>query len=311
MLDFDSLTSLDEVKDFLKIQSDDTDAQRDRTIVRAIVAATDAIEAYLGRKFKLKNDYVEYIDGTGSPSIFLSRYPVRSITSLYDDTAGEFGSSTLIDASNYVIDEEEGIVRIYREQGGFSSGVHNVKVTYDGGYGFRVIASENDKIDFDEGASELTATLTAGTYSVRGLATHIKAQMESAGALTYTIKYSTKTGKYTISGSSTFSLLPYSGSNWDRTAYPTLGFDADEDYDDVTSQSAEYSVFGVPDEVVLAATLASANAYHMSRHGDNRLGRYSRSMSGAGTVGTERFQSLLLTDEVIQLITPYERMITA
>jgi len=74
------------------------------------------------------------------------------------------------------------------------------------------IDATNNKLDFNEGGSELTATLTTATYTLAGLATEIKTQLDVAGALTYTVSFS-DADKITISAPTNFSLLPETGTN--------------------------------------------------------------------------------------------------
>ena len=85
------------------------------------------------------------------------------------------------------------------------------------------IDATNNKLDFNEGGSELTATLSTNTYSLSDLATEIKTQMDSAGALTYTVTVSNK-DKMTISAASNFSLLPTEGTNELVSILPIIGF---------------------------------------------------------------------------------------
>lgn len=85
------------------------------------------------------------------------------------------------------------------------------------------IDATNNKIDFDEGGSELTATLTTATYTLATLAAEIKTQMDSAGALTYTVTVSA-VDKMTIAATSSFSLFPTTGTNALVSPLPTLGF---------------------------------------------------------------------------------------
>lgn len=109
------------------------------------------------------------------------------------------------------------------------------------------ITAKNNKIDFEETAStELTATLTNGTYTPAELATEVKTQLDSAGASTYTISYDTNTRKFTLAsdragGGGTFKLLGSSGSNVEFSAFPDLGFD-DEDVADSASHTGTYSL---------------------------------------------------------------------
>lgn len=79
-----------------------------------------------------------------------------------------------------------------------------------------IVDSSNNKIDFKDsgGGSELTATLTSGTYSVSGLESEVESQMASVGASTYTCSYSESTGKWTLSSDgAAFELLNSSGTN--------------------------------------------------------------------------------------------------
>lgn len=85
----------------------------------------------------------------------------------------------------------------------------------------------NNKIDFKENdGSELTATIDTGTYTLAQLATEVQTQLNSAGALTYTVAIDGVTEKMTISvaGDNKFSLLPTEGTNAEVSALPLLGF---------------------------------------------------------------------------------------
>jgi len=63
--------------------------------------------------------------------VFLQESPVASVTGLYDDPDWVFGADTKVDASEYLIDADRGIIlRMYE----FLPGVNNVKVVYTAGY---------------------------------------------------------------------------------------------------------------------------------------------------------------------------------
>lgn len=95
---------------------------------------------------------------------------------------------------------------------------------------FWVQAGVNDKINFDEGGAELTATLTAGTYNGQTLATEVKTQLDAAGG-TYTVSYTETTGKFTIArAAGNFTLRWNTGTNKAVDASGLLGFsDAADD----------------------------------------------------------------------------------
>jgi hypothetical protein len=100
------------------------------------------------------------------------------------------------------------------------------------------IDGTNNKIDFKEDAgSELTATLTSGSYimgadsSVVGsLCEDIKTQLEVAGTGTYTITFSNITKLLTIAVAGAIAavqVLPVTGTNTATSSGPTIGFAAD------------------------------------------------------------------------------------
>lgn len=124
------------------------------------------------------------------------------------------------------------------------------KLDYELVPSYIIIDETNNKLDFEETAStELTATLTAGSYTPSELATHIKTQLEAVGASTYTVTYSTRTRKFTLAsdlagGGGTFKLLAATGSNVDAGAWADLGFD-DEDLATAASHTSTYILGGV------------------------------------------------------------------
>lgn len=95
-------------------------------------------------------------------------------------------------------------------------------------YGTFIIDSSNNKINFKEsgGGSELTATITTGSYSISALKTEIKSKMESVGSSLYTINYSSSSGIWSISTNGLyFSLLNNSGTNQSTSIFKnSLGF---------------------------------------------------------------------------------------
>ncbi|MCK5645020.1 MAG: hypothetical protein KAJ19_29745 [Gammaproteobacteria bacterium] len=94
------------------------------------------------------------------------------------------------------------------------------------------ITSSNNKIDFDEGGGELTATLTTGVYTgPDDLRTEIIVQLEATGADQYSCTFSPTTGIWAIGNNDgpTFSLLWNTGTNSANSVGPTIGFSAAAD----------------------------------------------------------------------------------
>jgi hypothetical protein len=113
-----------------------------------------------------------------------------------------------------------------------TSGSYNYKAykyDYEAVNDVIIIDSKNCKIDFSEGGSQLTATLTAGSYSPTTLCTEIDTQMTAAGAQSYTVSFNSITRKFTIAqGGATFSLLFATGTNAYISACGVLGFDQED-----------------------------------------------------------------------------------
>jgi len=92
------------------------------------------------------------------------------------------------------------------------------------GWGTFRITTANQKIYFNEGGGNLTATLTPGDYDATSLCAQIKTQMDAAG-LTYTITYSDVTNKFTFAISAgSFKLLLSNQTNavWSSLGWTTL-----------------------------------------------------------------------------------------
>jgi len=104
---------------------------------------------------------------------------------------------------------------------------------------FKITADTNDKIDFKEdGGDELTATITAGTYTVSELEAEIKSQLETASDgggnnIDYSVSYDSSTKKFTIkedgSDLEQLDILWATGTNNTKSASSLLGFAAEND----------------------------------------------------------------------------------
>lgn len=108
------------------------------------------------------------------------------------------------------------------------------------GWGYWSIeAATNNSIDFNDG-SLCVAYLTAGDYDADSLAAHIAARMTAVGGQTYTCTYSNTTNRFTISASSTFSILWSSGSHHSTTVGEHIGFDVSQDDTGTNTYMSDY-----------------------------------------------------------------------
>lgn len=90
--------------------------------------------------------------------------------------------------------------------------------------GYYEIDSTHTKLDFQEAAGALVATLTVGTYDQIGLAEHIRTQLNAAGLNKHNV-YPLENGRFRIpSDGATFKLLFGTGANSANSCAPVIGF---------------------------------------------------------------------------------------
>lgn len=96
------LTSLTAIKEFLNLPS--TNTGQDTWLAALQEASEAAVKAYCGQNFE-RATHTEFYTGTGTKFLALAHRPVISVTSVnldfegnYGQTAGSFGSSTLLTA---------------------------------------------------------------------------------------------------------------------------------------------------------------------------------------------------------------------
>lgn len=126
------VATLAKVKEYLEIDSGVT--TNDARLTSLLTRVQAIAEEFCGRKFD-EATFTEFFDGGDeSGSLILLNYPVRSVTSIHDDIAREYGAGSLISSSTYSILKYQGIVRL--DPGLiFVKGNQNVKVVYVAGYG--------------------------------------------------------------------------------------------------------------------------------------------------------------------------------
>ena len=92
-------------------------------------------------------------------------------------------------------------------------------------YGWQ-ITNQNKYIDFNDGAGVKTATLKVGYYSSTDLMIEIKKKMDALSTLDFTVSFNRTNRKFTISSTSSFSLLFSTGPNAAQSAAILLGYTA-------------------------------------------------------------------------------------
>lgn len=106
-----------------------------------------------------------------------------------------------------------------------------------------IINSTNNKLNFMDTDTELTATIASGSYSVTGLQSEIKAQLEAVGVGVYSVLFSEGTGLWTISSDQAeIKLLNSTGTNVSTSILTVLGFSAADFTGGVTYTGSQIAI---------------------------------------------------------------------
>lgn len=125
-----ALTTLEDVKELLGIESSDT--SWDNLIRRKINQATLMIERYTGRHFALTTYTDEEYNATGTDQLALKQRPIVTLTSISSrDTSLNEADWDAFDTDLYFSDANSGIVRLLSSTAGRWN---RYKVTYSAGY---------------------------------------------------------------------------------------------------------------------------------------------------------------------------------
>jgi len=96
--------------------------------------------------------------------------------------------------------------------------------TFSTFYTFPRLDDTNRYFPFSEGGGQLNATLDVGSFTITELMGRVKAKLDFAGGLVYTVSFNRITRKVTISATGVFELLVATGSNASSSIFSDLGF---------------------------------------------------------------------------------------
>jgi len=121
------LTTLQSLKDYLKITTSDDDS----LLTSAIEQASSFITDYCNREFEAQ-DYQKRMDWHGEDEFILDHFPVNSLSSFQYNT-GTLGNPIWedYDTDSYMLDNEKGIISLTCP---IHRGIKNIKVEYNAGY---------------------------------------------------------------------------------------------------------------------------------------------------------------------------------
>ena len=122
--------TLDDVKKFMMGSRDVADDVEDSNIEEMIKGVSTGMESFMDRKIMSRED-TEYYDGDGTKYLFVDRYPIITISGIWDDRSWSWAASSLITSTEYRIQNEKTIVMNNLV---FLDDEQNVKITYTAGY---------------------------------------------------------------------------------------------------------------------------------------------------------------------------------
>ncbi len=96
-----------------------------------INSISERVKRLTGRVF-VEDDYEEYIEGFGDNVIRLAQYPVTEVTALKIDSSRQFGDSTALTSTEYLLEAESGVIRLYSRVTPRAPGV--IYCDYSAGY---------------------------------------------------------------------------------------------------------------------------------------------------------------------------------
>lgn len=107
---------------------------------------------------------------------------------------------------------------------------------------YPIRANRSNRLVFNEGAADLTATLNEGNYDSAGFATELQTRLNAAGTLTYTVSISSITNRITISATGSFSLKFRTNTATGPYMWKVLGFAYDTNTSSASSQTGSMPV---------------------------------------------------------------------
>ena len=131
-IDATALCSLEDVSFYMDIKTEDGEVADVDFITGTINNISTAMEIYCGLEHFTATLYTEYHDGGGYGLLFPDRYPITTVSGIYDDDSWTWDVDTLIDPTTYRVIDRNRIV--LKDGGFFGNYVQNVKLIYTAGF---------------------------------------------------------------------------------------------------------------------------------------------------------------------------------
>lgn len=139
-----ALVTLEEAYEYLQLV-DPVEERTKRLVENLITRSSDRLADETERTL-VEADGIEFFDGQGGDTLVLTKYPVASVAELNVDFTRVFGAVTEIPATDYVIDDARGTIRLLGRNTAtilaFRRGVQNIKLDSKGGFPLDEIPSK-------------------------------------------------------------------------------------------------------------------------------------------------------------------------
>jgi hypothetical protein len=169
----------------------------------------------------------------------------------------------------------------------YTAGLLQGRINIEVDVGPYEVTAENNKLNFDIGGVELTATLALGLYTAAGLASEATTKMTAAAATAVSLAYSETTHLWTFSKSSgTLNLRTQNGTDKDISAWSLIGFHKGGNRTGALSYVGDDPTFTHPDDNHIIR--CDAKGYK-----DTATGRYTGTPSALIDKGADICQFLV------------------
>lgn len=134
-----------------------------------------------------------------------------------------------------------------------------------------VVTARNQKVDFDEGAGELSFTIAEGSYSASEFAADLETGLNTAGNETYTVTYDSVLRQFifTTTGGN-FTFLFVTGTNALKSIQPLVGYDV-LDVNVVNEPMSTYPLNAIQRLVAPATVYRDRNAFAQSAKDQGKI----------------------------------------
>jgi hypothetical protein len=157
-----SLVTLAKTKQHLDI----TTSREDGELEMLIDAVSKFVSEHCDRDFKYEEDHAEIVDGTGLSELMVRKFPIIGSVTLEEDVSGNSTPSwNTVNAGDYWVDDEEGILELV--SGVFTKRRRKYRVTKDCGFVLQDGSLSGDQVALPNDLELAVLKLISGVFNKR------------------------------------------------------------------------------------------------------------------------------------------------